>query len=268
MSRCLVFTDLDGTFLNHDDYSYADALPAVQALRQHDIPIIFTSSKTLPEIQQLSNELGFQYPVIYETGCGVSWPASYFSHLDTKHHDFCTPYDRVIDILDSARSQYEFQFTGFHDMTEQQVADLTGLSMVDAANARRRQFGEPLQWQDSDDNLKAFTILIKEAGLHLIAGGRFMHVMSPVDKSHAINWLVQQYQQMEPMNSLVTVGLGDSPNDVQLLKTVDHPYLVRNLHLSSEQEELAKIHGVSQTIKCGAAGWNEAIMAFLNDHRD
>ncbi len=52
MNRLIVFTDLDGTLLNHDDYGYNDALPAIRRLRSMSVPIIFTSSKTLDELQQ------------------------------------------------------------------------------------------------------------------------------------------------------------------------------------------------------------------------
>ena len=266
MNKYLVFTDLDGTFLNHEDYAYTDALPAVAALQQQDIPIIFTSSKTQAELQQLSDELGFTYPMIYETGCGVYWPKGYFPHLEGVCHSFCTDYERVIDILNQLRQQHGFQFNGFHDMTTAQVALATGLSDSDAARARLRQYGEPLQWQDSDEQLEQFRTQLQLADLHLVTGGRFVHVMSPVDKSHAIHWLARQYQIMQPDADWQTIGLGDSPNDAQLLATVDQPYLVRNLHLQAEQQELRKINGILPTKESGAAGWNEAIMRFLSNH--
>ena len=42
----LVFTDLDGTLLDHEDYSYAAANEALAELRSRRIPLILCSSKT------------------------------------------------------------------------------------------------------------------------------------------------------------------------------------------------------------------------------
>lgn len=266
MRKHLVFTDLDGTFLNHENYAYTDALPAVAALQQRDIPIIFTSSKTQSELQQLSDELGFSYPMIYETGCGVCWPQGYFPHLENVRHSFCTDYERVIDTLNQLRQQHGYRFSGFHDMSTEQVVLATGLDDSDAAKARLRQFGEPLQWRGNDEQLEQFRTQLQLAELHLVTGGRFMHVMSPVDKSHAIHWLTRQYQITQPDAEWTTIGLGDSPNDTQLLAAVDHAYLVRNLHLQAEQQKLRKINGILPTKESGAAGWNEAIMGFLSNH--
>ena len=36
----LVFTDLDGTLLDHDTYSFEAALPCINLLKNNDIPII------------------------------------------------------------------------------------------------------------------------------------------------------------------------------------------------------------------------------------
>ena len=46
MKRWLVFTDLDGTLLD-EDYGWAAARPAVEALQAASIPIILNSSKTV-----------------------------------------------------------------------------------------------------------------------------------------------------------------------------------------------------------------------------
>ena len=50
MKRWLVFTDLDGTLLD-EDYGWAAARPAVEALQAASIPIILNSSKTVMEME-------------------------------------------------------------------------------------------------------------------------------------------------------------------------------------------------------------------------
>ena len=42
----LVFTDLDGTLLDHHSYSHAAALPGLERLRGLEVPVIPVTSKT------------------------------------------------------------------------------------------------------------------------------------------------------------------------------------------------------------------------------
>ncbi len=78
---------------------------------------------------------------------------------------------------------------------------------------------------------------------------------------------MQQFQQSDPDAKWQSVGLGDSPNDRQLLQSVDIAYLVRNLHLQEEQAQLMRLPELKQTSQTGAAGWNEAISGLLEDWR-
>jgi len=70
----LVFTDLDGSLLNHDDYSFEEARPALDRLRKAKIPLIFVTSKTCREVEPLQNRLGLREPFIVENGGGIFVP--------------------------------------------------------------------------------------------------------------------------------------------------------------------------------------------------
>jgi mannosyl-3-phosphoglycerate phosphatase len=53
----LIFTDLDGTLLEQATYSFEAALPALQALRERNIPLIICTSKTRAEIEWFRSKL-------------------------------------------------------------------------------------------------------------------------------------------------------------------------------------------------------------------
>ena len=74
----LVFTDLDGTLLDHDDYGFAAAQPALSQLRALHIPLIPVTSKTLAEMRLLGRQLGIQHPLIVENGSVICLPEGYF----------------------------------------------------------------------------------------------------------------------------------------------------------------------------------------------
>src|SRR5690554_5601326 len=63
----IVFTDLDGTLLDHDSYSWRAAKPAMARLGANGIPLIFNSSKTAAEISELQSRMGLRGPFIAGT---------------------------------------------------------------------------------------------------------------------------------------------------------------------------------------------------------
>jgi phosphoglycolate phosphatase-like HAD superfamily hydrolase len=56
----IVFSDLDGTLLDHETYLFDAAQPALNALKARDIPLILASSKTRAEMNALHRKWGLQ----------------------------------------------------------------------------------------------------------------------------------------------------------------------------------------------------------------
>ena len=55
-----VFTDLDGSLLDHHAYSFENARPALERLREQRIPLVFITSKTRPEVEMLQAAMGIR----------------------------------------------------------------------------------------------------------------------------------------------------------------------------------------------------------------
>ncbi|WP_257266834.1 hypothetical protein [Endozoicomonas sp. ONNA2] len=107
-------------------------------------------------------------------------PAGYFRdacETERTHFFHGQPYRSIRRILASIRRQHGFCFTGFGDLTEKQVAEMTGLSTDAAGKAMARKASEPLIWRDGDAHLREFVRLLGAEGLHLTRGGVF--IMSP-----------------------------------------------------------------------------------------
>ena len=66
--RIVVISDLDGTLLDHQTYSFAAALPAVRRLERLRIPLVLNSSKTRPEMEAIRGQLANCAPFIVENG--------------------------------------------------------------------------------------------------------------------------------------------------------------------------------------------------------
>ena len=68
------------------------------------------------------------------------------------------------------------------------IAELTGLSEEDAGNAQRREFTEPILWQDTQANFQLFQSEIQKLSLITLEGGRFISIQSQFDKGEAMKW--------------------------------------------------------------------------------
>jgi mannosyl-3-phosphoglycerate phosphatase len=79
--RLLIFTDLDGTLLDHDTYDFSPALPALAALRAAQVPLILCSSKTFAEMKYWGEVLDLHHPFISENGGALVVPKNYFIQL-------------------------------------------------------------------------------------------------------------------------------------------------------------------------------------------
>ncbi|MFQ6092792.1 MAG: HAD hydrolase family protein [bacterium] len=67
----IIFTDLDGTLLDRQAYSYREAEPALDLIKKRDIPLIFCSAKTRAQQEVYRKELDFHGRFIVEDGGAV-----------------------------------------------------------------------------------------------------------------------------------------------------------------------------------------------------
>jgi mannosyl-3-phosphoglycerate phosphatase len=267
MKKYLVFTDLDGTLLDHENYSYEPALPALERLNQLSIPVIINSSKTAAEIKALRTELHNNAPFIVENGAAVCVPHKYFddsaktsSRLDI--HSFGPDYSELLKILAKLRTEAGYKFRGFADMSLTELAERTGLSREQAELAKQRYGSEPLLWEDTEEALQSLTDELSHYKLTKVRGGRFVHVMGEIDKAKAMNWLLKRYRQAWPETCWCCIALGDSPNDRQMLESADIAVVIP-AHQGAPML-IEKSGQVLRPSQKGPQGWRDAIEKILN----
>ncbi len=241
----VVFTDLDGTLLDHATYSHAAAAPALDALRAARIPVVLCSSKTAAEIAPLHAALSLApAPYVVENGAGIVWPGSTLADTGS--------YARIR----AAIAAMGAPFRGFGDMTDAEVSDNTGLSMQDAALARQRRFSEPGVWQGDPADLPAFLEAVSKRGLVAKQGGRFLTLSEGGDKATAMKTVTDR------LGSDWVIALGDAPNDAAMIQAANLGIVVANPHGPGIPPFADEAH-IKRTTLPGPAGWNAAILDFL-----
>jgi len=81
----IVFSDLDGSLLDHDTYDWRPARPALEALGERDIPLVLVSSKTLAELEEYRGQLDLPHPVVAENGAVLAKDEGKTTKQTTSH---------------------------------------------------------------------------------------------------------------------------------------------------------------------------------------
>ena len=263
----LIFTDLDGTLLDHDDYSFDAARGALTRIRELGIPLVLATSKTMAEVLEIRTALDNRHPFLVENGALVAIPENYFpasADLDDASPNegflvkrFGAGLDAILNSLQSIRERHGFRFEGFSQWSDERLAALTNLPIRKASLARRRCCSEPILWEDDAALLPYFEEDLAQAGLRLVRGGRFHHVIGRFDKATSLNWILERFQSQYPSESFTTVALGDSPNDADMLEAVDIAVVIQSARSASVQP--AQPRRVIRTDRPGPAGWQQAM---------
>ena len=252
----LIFTDLDGSLMEHETYSIEPAKSALLELEQRNIPLILNSSKTAAEILAMQKQHSLSGPFICENG------AATYESSETPEHCFGTPITQWLPRIHAMRESMSYKFSGFSDWSPTEVSTLTGLSLTQAQLAKQRQFSEPILWQDSESAKTEFLDILGIQKLTLLEGGRFLSIQSNYDKSDGMNWFIQKYNYVS--KPLITVALGDSPNDAAMLNSADVAVIIKSS--KSDQVFCPNAKKIISTRESGPAGWREAIMEILTLH--
>jgi mannosyl-3-phosphoglycerate phosphatase len=260
----IIFTDLDGTLLNHCDYRFDDAKEALTRIGQHGYPLIIVSSKTAEEIKKLQNKLGLCEPFICENGAAILYPSQYEklgnpageTEGGYKKIVLGATYDELVSFLNTFKKPLGIR--GFSDMDAEEIAEFTGLGLEGALFAKRRQYTEPFIIKDET----LIDILIPEAeraGYSITRGGRFFHLKKAgSDKGVAVRRVLELFESYTG-ERVTSYALGDSDNDREMLEIVDIPLVVR-------KEDGSCLEGFPRCSKSpGSKGWNELVMGVVFD---
>ncbi len=234
--KWLIFTDMDGTLLDHFSYSHSDVDELLSQLESNDIPVIANTSKTFSEMLILQKELNNKHPFIIENGAAVVIPNDYFAEKPAgmiQQGDFWVkPFVQKRSywqaIIGQLRTRYYGCFKTFSQLGPEQISEFTGLDIDSAYRSSQRLFGEPIIWLADEELKHHFLDELNALGANVLIGGRFIHVSGRTDKGIAMQWLCEQYQTAFKNKKIKSLAVGDSQNDVAMLAQADVAVLIRS----------------------------------------
>jgi len=272
----IIFTDLDGTLIDFNDYSYSTVQPVLPNLEALGIPVVFCSSKTRIEQEFYRQALHNQHPFITENGSAIFIPQSYFSFTIDQSDEFeylvvqkgnyfviqlGETYDYIRSGIETAKKKVGLELWGYGDLTLNEIKGLTGLNSDFAQRAATRDYSETLLKGNKTGQLfEDFKALLLKSDLSCVSGGKFHTVMGTgSDKGKAVKLLTKLYQL--EYGSVETIGLGDSANDMPLLATVNQGYLVQKP--GGKWSETID-NNITKVSRVGPEGWVEVANSIIS----
>jgi len=253
-NKSIIFTDLDGTLLDHGTYSFEVALPMLDFIKSNNIPLIIVTSKTKDEVLRIQKLLDMKAPFIVENGAGIFIPSEEGYEMVSMGFDYAYIQDCYLKYASS------ISIVGFSAMKDEEVVKHTGLSIENASDARKRTFTEPFILNDKNrlDDLRK---MADEDGLDIVKGGRFYHLITKgQDKANAVEYLINDYAKKSD-HEYTTIALGDSENDLSMLQSVDIPALIP--HPDGTFIECA-IEPLVKAPFPGPRGWNAVLKEYFD----
>jgi mannosyl-3-phosphoglycerate phosphatase len=260
MPKFVFFSDLDGSLLDFNTYSFEEARPALIRIKQTESALVLSTSKTRAEVMEYEREMGIDEPTIVENGGAIFVPKDYFQHeikdaveygrhLMVRIGAEAKELERLVDELGK-----RFGVRPLHRMGVEELMNETGLDKGQALLAKDRHFSASFRTPDKETLEKARQF-VEQKGYDFSEGARFCAVMRGTDKGLAVRILLENYRKEFP--GIVSVGLGDEENDFGMLKACDKAFLVARPDGSYASEEFEKAPGI------GPAGWKKAVLEVL-----
>ncbi len=264
----IVFTDLDGTLLDHSTYSYSEAEKALRSLREKGVHLVLCSSKSRDEIKIYRDKLTNNEPFISENGGAIYIPEKYglkceFDRTDNGFFviEIGSEYKILKSTFEKIKRKTGINVKSIAEFTVDEIVELTGLSREEANLAQKKEYSLPFIIDGSEEEVENIKDEIKMSGFNYTEGARFAYLMGGNDKGKAVNILVDIFRKNYPEAKILTVGLGDGLNDLPMLEVVDKAFLVKK-ELGNYEERI-KIGDLIYADGIGPVGWNKAILGLF-----
>ena len=253
--KILIFTDLDGSLLDKETFKFDVIKDYFKELVRNGIIIIPNSSKTEAELLDFNEQNNLDLSFITENGSSIHG-------LNKIHHNLP---DKIIisRTINEIRNVYEENIsldfknktTHILELEIEVQQKILGLPLDKIKLAIKRDHSLPIKFNGTEIEKKEFTKILKNSGLTIQTGGRIMNICDNVNKSKAMSKTIELINK-EIDNEIITIGVGDNQNDIDMLKQSDYACLVKNDKFDSS---LVNIDNLIKSTEPSPRGWADVI---------
>ncbi len=253
--KILIFTDLDGSLLDKETFKFDVINDYFKELVRNGIIIIPNSSKSQAELLDFNEQNNLDLSFIAENGSSIHG-------LNKIHYNLP---DKIIisRTINEIRNVYEENIsldfknktTHILELEIEVQQKILGLPLDKIKLAIKRDHSLPIKFNGTEIEKNEFTKILKNSGLTIQTGGRVMNVCDNVNKSIAMSKALQLIKKQLD-DEIITIGVGDNENDIEMIKQTDYPCLVKNDNFDSS---LINIDNLIKSSEPSPLGWADVI---------
>ena len=257
--KILIFTDLDGSLLDKETFKFDVIKDYFKELVRNGIIIIPNSSKTEAELLDFNEQNNLDLSFITENGSSI--------HGLNKIHQNLPDKIIISRTIDEIRNIYEEnisldfknKITHILELEIEVQQKILGLPLDKIKLAIKRNHSLPIKFNGTKIEKNEFIKIMNNSGLTIQTGGRIMNICDNVNKSKAISKTIELINT-KMNDQIVTIGVGDNQNDIEMLRHTDYACLVKNDNFDSS---LINIEKLIKSSEPSPQGWADVIKMAL-----
>ena len=257
--QIIIFTDLDGSLLDKDTFRFDEIEDYFRELVSKGIKIIPNSSKTEAELLDFNNLYNLNLSFIAENGSSIHGLNLIHSSLPKKL-SLSRSTDQIYGIYnENIPSHLKDKITFILRLNSKEQQEIFGLPLDKIELALKRNHSLPIQFNGNEIEKNEFIKIMNNAGLTVQTGGRLMNICDNVNKSKAMTKTLELIKK-EIDEEIMTIGVGDNQNDIDMLRQSDYACLVKNEDFDSS---LINIDNLIKSTEPSPKGWADVIKTAL-----
>ena len=253
--QIIIFTDLDGSLLNKDTFRFDEIEDYFRELISIGIKIIPNSSKTEAELSDFNNQYNLNLSFVAENGSSIHGLNLIHKNLP-KRISLSRTTDQIYKVYnENIPSNIKQKITFILKLKSKEQKEIFGLPLNKMKLAIKRNHSIPIQFNGTESEKNEFINIINDCGLTIQTGGRIMNICDNTNKSKAMLKTIDLIKE-EMNDEIITIGVGDNHNDIEMLKKSDYACLVKNNNFDSS---LVNIENLIKSSEPSPLGWADVI---------
>ena len=252
----IIFTDLDDTLLKENKFEESLLFNFIQKLLRDNFIIIPVTSKTSSEVLKvfLKSKLNFSFSV--ENGA-AHYKLTKNKRYTRKVNDNAVKSSKIKKILSKyIDKQYLRQIIIIENLNIKEQMRITRLQENQIFNFLKREFSVPILWNEGYMTFIDFKNELKRFNLKASYGGKMFNISGCHNKLDALKYFMEFYSNKILYERVVTISIGDSDNDIDMLNCAEYSGIVKN------KSKLLKLEDKKNTFyssDCAPIGWLEVV---------
>ena len=264
IKKRIIFTDLDETLLRKNKYYYKTLHNFINKLVRYEFLIILVTSKTYSEVINIIKQIKLKIPFSVENGGAYYIPIKYTKEYKYKRilNPRAVNKEVIKNILnENIVKKYSQHIEFIEYLSSSKQMFITKLNNNQLENFNSREYTVPILWHGSQKVKKEFEKCLLKYNLKITFGGKLNNISGLHSKVDTMNLFINQYKNKYRTEKLITISLGDSQNDIEILNKSNYSGIIKNNYFKISN--LEKKNNIFRSFTEAPQGWVEIIKKIL-----